>query len=129
MPMDIDSRRRRRSELKQYLGSILWSILGVGLAGGAIVGWHWALWTLAPIALVFLAGAFLLWPATPTVGKPLSPPLPQRDSAFIRGDASGSYFENLDVEGASAVVDGDARGAVFRNIRYRAARVKRLFNG
>jgi len=105
----------------QYIGTVLWTALGLALAVATLYGWRWPLWTIAPIVLLFGLGAFFLWPTTPP------PPPARRGTAFVRGDASWSIFDDVDVQGADAVIDGDAKGAIFRNVRYRASQARRWF--
>src|SRR6266550_8830265 len=88
----------------QYIGTVLWGVLNLTVAAAALYGWRWPLWTIAPIVVVFVLGAYFVWPIAPP------PPVGQRGTAFVRGDASGSTFDDVDVQGADAVVDGDARG-------------------
>ena len=43
-------------------------------------------------------------------------------SAFVRGDASGSSFDQIYVDGADSFIEGNAIGAQFRRIVFRARR-------
>ena len=111
--------------MKQYSGSIVSLALATILAATPLYGVQWPLWTIGPIVGVFLVVGYLLRPSKSAPPTPASSP--RRDTAFVRGDADGSTFDDIVVDGAHAVIDGNARNAVFHNVRYRAAAAKRLF--
>ena len=53
-------------------------------------------------------------------GKP-APPASREPSAFIRGDASGSAFKDVETD-ADIFIDGDRTDSVFRNVVHRRER-------
>jgi hypothetical protein len=87
----------------RWLGSSV--VLAVGLVLGFLsVAAGYSPWLLAGLA----------WPGR-------DEPENER-SAFVRGDASGSTFDEVVSDGSDSFIDGDALGAIFRRVIHRAPR-------
>jgi hypothetical protein len=97
----------------RWLGSSV--VLAVGLVLGFLsVAAGYSPWLLAGLAVAAAIGVFLTWPGR-------DEPENER-SAFVRGDASGSTFDEVVSDGSDSFIDGDALGAIFRRVIHRAPR-------
>lgn len=96
--------------IRRWAGTILLSIMSIGLGtAGQIDGWPF--WVTAAVIAVTMLGAILTFPRTRFIGSAVP------GTTLIRGDASGSTFDTVVLNGVETMVDGDARQALFRDIR------------
>jgi hypothetical protein len=93
---------------RQWVGASGITVLLLTLGFGTIYLQHWPQWTvLVPPAVIVVA--ILLW-----LGRPGGA---DTATAFVRGDASHSSFEDVRAT-ADTFIAGDARYAIFRNVRF-----------
>jgi hypothetical protein len=103
---------------KAWVGTVGFEMLALA-ASGIVSDWNWVI-----IGIVFLIAsvcAWLIFPEDKAAGT--EPKGSERmRPAFVRGDASGSSFHRIDVDGADYMVDGDARNTIFEDVVFRAGR-------
>jgi hypothetical protein len=103
---------------KAWIGTVGFEMLALAVSGIAS-DWNWVV-----VGVVFVLAAFFAWLIFPEDPKPGTEPKANERirPAFVRGDASGSSFERIDVDGADYMVDGDARNSIFEDVTFRAGR-------
>lgn len=99
--------------IRRWIGSSV--VLAVGLVLAIFSVWagfsHWLLVGLAAVAAVAI---WMTWPGRDEPGA--------ERSAFVRGDASGSTFDDVVSDGSDSFIEGNAIGAIFRRVTHRAPR-------
>ena len=93
---------------RRWIGTTIVSIVALFLGFVAV---QLSPWLLVPVAVLSGVGILMTWPDADKSDD--------EGSAFVRGDASGSVFEDVFADGADRFVDGNAIGAVFRRVIHR----------
>jgi|SRR5215211_858744 hypothetical protein len=103
---------------RAWIGTVGFEMLALAVSGMAS-DWNWVV-----VGVVFVIAGLFAWLIFPEGQKQvIEPKGPERmRPAFVRGDASGSSFTRIDVDGADYLVDGNARNAVFTDVAFRVGR-------
>lgn len=103
---------------RQWIGSIAVGAVGAALAVMSLWGGY-SHWLLVGLAALVGVGLLLTWPGR---DKAASETPEAERSAFVRGDASGSTFDDVVSDGSDSFIEGNAIGAIFRRVIHRAPR-------
>jgi hypothetical protein len=103
---------------KAWIGTVGFELLALAVSGPAS-DWDWAV-----VGVVVVLAGLFAWLIFPVNQKPAteSESTERMRPAFVRGDASGSSFARIDVDGADYMVDGDARETTFEDVVFRVGR-------
>lgn len=88
--------------------------LVVGVPGLIALGNVWPSWVIVLLVVPFVLASLFTIPVRKAVA-------PAPATSFVRGDASGSSFANVE-SNAEIFIDGDAREAFLWNVVHRARR-------
>ena len=103
---------------KAWFGTVGFEMLALAV-GGIASDWDWVV-----VGVVFVFATFFAWlifPEDPKLGTEKKARERIRP-AFVRGNASGSSFTRIDVDGADYMVDGDANDTTFEDVVFRVGR-------
>src|SRR5215212_4366678 len=98
---------------RAWIGTVGFEMLALAVSGMAS-DWNWVV-----VGVVFVIAGLFAWLIFPEGKKQV---IERIGPAFVRGDASGSSFTRIDVDGADYLVDGNARNAVFTDVAFRVGR-------
>lgn len=103
---------------KTWFGTVGFEMLALAV-GGIASDWDWVV-----VGVVFVFATFFAWLIFPEDPKPGTEQKARERirPAFVRGNASGSSFTRIDVDGADYMVDGDANNTTFEDVVFRVGR-------
>ncbi len=110
--------------MRAWFGTVGFAVLAIAVGIAGILD----KWNVAFTAITVILSVLFAYLLMPIAGSPNA----QQDApktAFIVGDASGSRFKDVLVEGADVFIGGDARNTVLANVIFRARRLQRWFRG
>jgi hypothetical protein len=114
----VTAGRHSWARWREWIGTSMIALTGtvIGLLG---IWRQWPTWLLVGFGLVTLSG---VWMSRPRRPEPVSTAVPPKtETAFVRGDASGSYFGDVFADGADVFIDGNANRTVFERVLHRPA--------